>query len=262
MASILRFCLLGVVLAYTVSPLAAIFVVSLSPGRMNVIADGPFSLHWYKEAIASGTVQEAFFTSAVVACVVAAASTALGFASVRFVRRLTPAWGLIVSVLIGLPALVPAFVSGFSLHVYYQFIRLDGTLLGIILTQIVYASPFAFFLLFLAQENLNPEHEECARNLGASEYQITLQIVLPQLVKACVSAMIICGLISWDEFVVTWFVSGFHKTLPTLVYGMLGNTLDPSLYAVGSMVTMVSLTLAVLAAVALKQQIIDGLARR
>jgi spermidine/putrescine transport system permease protein len=98
--------------------------------------------------------------------------------------------------------------------------------------------------------------------LGASEYQIALQVVLPQLAKACAGTAIICGLISWDEFIITWFVSGFHKTLPTLVYGMLGNTIDPSLYALGTLITAVSLTLIIVLASVMKNQIISSLARR
>jgi spermidine/putrescine transport system permease protein len=134
--------------------------------------------------------------------------------------------------------------------------------LGIILTHVIYTSPVAFFLLYLSHRNLNPEIEECARNLGASEHQIALQVALPQLRKACISAGIICALISWDEFIITWFVSGFHKTLPTLVYGMLGATLDPILFAVGTLITMISLLLVVTLALLMRDQIMLGLARR
>jgi ABC-type spermidine/putrescine transport system permease subunit II len=262
MAPVLRFFILGLVLAYTLAPIVVILLVSVSPGLFQVITNQAPTFRWYQEALANPTAQTAFLTSAGIALVVAIISVALGFASVRFVQRLNPIISIACIILISVPALVPALVSGFSLHVYYQFIGLDGTLLGIVATHVIYASPIAFFLLFVAHRNLNPEIEECARNLGASEHQIAFHVVLPQLAKVCVGAGIICGLISWDEFIITWFVSGFHKTLPTLIYGMLGNTLDQSLFALGTLITLVSLTLLVVTAFIMRKQLTISLARR
>lgn len=262
MGPMLRFFILGFVLVYTLAPIVVILLVSVSPGLFQIIADQSLTFRWYQEAIASPTVRTALFTSAGVALVVAFISVGLGFASVRFVQRLNPTISIACIILISVPALVPALVSGFSLHVYYQFIGIDGTLIGIVATHVIYASPIAFFLLFVAHRNLNPEIEECARNLGASELQISFQVVLPQLSNVCVGAAIICGLISWDEFIITWFISGFHKTLPTLIYGMLGNTLDQSLYAVGTLITFVSLALFIATAFIMRKQLAIGLGRR
>jgi putative spermidine/putrescine transport system permease protein len=138
MVSVARFGFLAIVLAYTLSPLVAIFLVSLSTGQAQDIVGQTATFLWYREAITNSTIQQAFLTSIFVALIVAAASVALGFASVRLVRKLPPALALICIILISIPALVPAFVSGFSLHVYYQLIGLDGTLLGIILTHFIF----------------------------------------------------------------------------------------------------------------------------
>jgi spermidine/putrescine transport system permease protein len=262
MLAVLRYLLLSAVLIFTISPLASIFLVSISRGRLQDIASASFDLHWYKEALSNPIIVQSFFTSAFIAAAAAVLSVFLAFGSVRLVRRLPPAAALAFSVGIGIPAILPAFISGFSFHIYYQSIGLDGTVLGIVSTHVLYVSPIAFFLLYLSHRNLNPQLEDCARNLGASEHQVALQVVLPQLAKACIGAAIICALISWDEFIITWFVSGFHKTLPTLVYGMLGNTIDPALFAVGTLIILVSLAFVVAFALLMKDQIVSSLERR
>ncbi len=253
---------LALVLAYTLSPLAIIFVDSLSSARIQTASMHGLTLRSYEVALTSSAVQTAFLNSLLLAAMAGLVSVALGFASARLVRGLSPAPALIAMILLSLPALLPPIVSGFSLHVYYQIVGLDGTMPGILAAHVIYASPVAFFLLYVAQQNIDPEIEECARNLGASEAQIALRVVLPQLANVCIGAAIICGLISWNEFVITWFVSGFQKTLPTLVYGMMGNTLDPSLYAIGTLITLISLVLILISGLTMRKQIMSGLARK
>ena len=95
--------------------------------------------------------------------------------------------------------------------------------------------------------------EQAARNLGAGIGRVIFMVVLPQLWRALVAAGAISFLISWDEFILAWFVGGFTKTLPTVIYATLGTSFNPSLNAVGTVVILFSATLLLLAAFLLQR---------
>ncbi|TQF36707.1 hypothetical protein UNPF46_21380 [Bradyrhizobium sp. UNPF46] len=253
---------LGLVVLYTLSPLATILVESLIPGRNQAPSDSLLTLRAYRDAVADSTLRQAIFNSLVIAVTTGLLSGILGFLSARLVHELSARLVLACMIVTSIPAILPPIISGFSLHVYYQLIGIDGTLIGILAAHVIYVSPIAFFLLYIAESGLNPEIEDCARNMGASEMQIAAQIAFPQLANVFVGASTICALVSWNEFMITWFVSGFQKTMPTVIYGMMGNTLDPSLYAAGTLVTLLSFVLMVSSAVLMRKQIMYGLARR
>jgi len=130
-----------------------------------------------------------------------------------------------------------------ALLMYFQQIRLIGTLSAVIATHVCYASPFAMALIYILYERLNIELEQAASNLGASALRVIFQIVIPQLWPALVGAALLSFLISWDEFIMAWFVGGFAKTLPVVIYGMMGGAFNPSLNAMGTLSIGVSVIL-------------------
>ena len=124
---------------------------------------------------------------------------------------------------------------------YFQRIRLDGTLASIIIAHTCYCSPFAAALLRLQYKRLNVEIEYAAANLGATPFQVLRSVVIPQLRPAIIASLLLAFLLSWDEFVIAWFVGGFQKTLPVVIYGMLGSAVSPLLNAAGTLAMAVSL---------------------
>lgn len=244
---------LGVAAAYTLLPVIAIAVESVrGPG---------FTLDWYRQGLRNPVFWKAFATSLALAVTVGATSVLLGFGSVRLVLRLSRRMRMLAYLTISLPVLLPVLVSGFALHTYFSALGIDGTLLGLFFAQVAYVSPIAFFLLTMAHARLDPETEECSRNLGASEFDILVAIVLPQLRVPLVFTTIVCALISWDEFVITWFVGGFYRTLPVLIYGMLGSTLDRSIYAFATLITTTSILMLAIAVVVNRKNLSRALDR-
>ena len=118
-----------------------------------------------------------------------------------------------------------------------------------------YCSPFAFVVLFLAYQRLNPELEQAAVNLGATPSSVIFTIVLPQIRRSFVAALLLTALVSWDEFVLAFFVGGFTKTLPTVIYTTVATSFDPSVNALGVMVTICSATLLCLTAWLLRPEV-------
>ena len=61
------------------------------------------------------------------------------------------------------------------------------------------------------------------------------------------SAVTLTAAVSFDEFAVSWFVSGLNKTLPVIILEIVQGNIDPQVNAIGTFVFLISMTLVVLA---------------
>jgi spermidine/putrescine transport system permease protein len=100
--------------------------------------------------------------------------------------------------------------------------------------------------------------EQAAWNLGATEWQALLKVVLPWSIPGIAGAWLLAFTFSFDEFIIAWFVSGFQPTLPVAIYSMMAFNLDPSLNAMGTIIFAISILLLVGVEIFLLPIVLDG----
>jgi spermidine/putrescine transport system permease protein len=72
-------------------------------------------------------------------------------------------------------------------------------------------------------------------------------VIIPFCFPAIVAALFLTAAISFDEYMIAWFVSGLNETLPVRLLAMLQGQVSPRINAVGTMVFAVSIALVVVA---------------
>lgn len=236
---LLRAYLLAVTM-FVAAPLLSLMLFSFQEDKVPSLPIRALSLRWYHVAWHTDALHEGLLNSVKVGVTVAIGSTLLGFISARSLSRAGFRAKLAYAALITIPALVPILLSAIALLMYFERIHISGTLAAISIAHICYSSPFAMVLIHRAHERLNVETELAARNLGAKDLQVTLQVVAPQLWPTLLASALLCFLLSWDEFIIAWFLGGFRQTLPVVTYTMMGGSLNPSLNAVGTCAVLVS----------------------
>ena len=137
-------------------------------------------------------------------------------------------------------------------------INLQGTLLSVVLTHIVILIPTAIALVTIRLAQMPKDLEQAAWNLGASELQGLLRVVLPWSIPGIAGAWLLAFTFSFDEFVIAWFVSGFQPTLPVAIYSMMAFNLDPSLNAIGTIIFAISVLLLVGVEIVLMPILLDS----
>lgn len=216
------------------APVISLAMFSFQEGKIQSFPIEAYSMTWYLEALANHDIMVGVGNSVIVGVPVSVLSTVLGFLSAHLVCRRKSRSELGYIAFVSLPLVVPLLLSGMASVMYFQRIRLAGTLWAIVVAHTCFCSPFAFAVMRNPYERLNIELEQAASNLGASQWRVILQIVIPQLWPAITAAGLVSFLVSWDEFILAWFVGGFEKTLPVVIYGMMGTAFNPSLNAVGT----------------------------
>lgn len=222
-----------VALLFIYAPVFSLILISFQTSKIQAIQIDGYTTRWYWEALSNREFRDGVTTSIKVGLAVAVLSTVLGFKSAHILSRRRLKMQLLYIALVCIPVLIPLLLSGMALLMYYQQIRLEGSIWAIIIAHTCYCAPFAMGLIWNSYERLNEEIEQAAINLGASRFRVIRSVVLPQIWPAVVSAAIVSFLLSWDEFVIAWYVGGFTKTLPTIIYNSLGTSFNPSVNAIG-----------------------------
>ena len=107
--------------------------------------------------------------------------------------------------------------------------------------------PFGVLIMFAVFNRFSPAYEEAARDLGASSWQTFRHVVLPMIAPSLIGVGLFGFTLSYDEFARTLMTSGSYNTLPLEIYGMTTNVTTPVLYALGTVTTLFSFTIILIA---------------
>jgi putrescine transport system permease protein len=89
-------------------------------------------------------------------------------------------------------------------------------------------------------QTLNPQLEEAAMDLGARPGQVFWLVTLPMIAQSLVSAWLLTFTISFDDVVITAFLAGpGSTTMPLVIFSRARLGLDPSVYAVATVLVVV-----------------------
>lgn len=232
---------------FVFAPIVTSMVFSFNSDRFPTVPLGSFTLHWYETAFSRPEVWTAFRNSALVAVSAAALSTALGFATAytdyRYGFRFKPAYLALAL----LPPTIPLVIMGLAMLAWLGRLGLSGTLPGIVIAHTVMGAPFAMAICRLRLNQMDASLEPAAWNLGASPWAAMRMVVIPFCLPALVSAFCLTAAVSFDEFIVAWFVSGLNKTVPVMILEILQGNVDPQINAIGTVVFLTSMTLVIVA---------------
>jgi spermidine/putrescine transport system permease protein len=237
----------GLVLALVFAPILTSFIFSFDASRYATIPWGGFSTEWYRAAFADPDVIKGFRNTAVVAISSAVIATSIGFASAYTDYRYNFFGKSVYLSLALLPPTIPVIILGLSMLIYFSRIGISGELYSIIICHVVYSIPFAMALIRLRLAQMDRDLEKAAWNLGAGQWQALWEVILPFVLPAILAALFLAMAVSFDEYAMAWFVSGFHETLPVRILMLLQREVSPKVNAIGSIVVGISMALVMVA---------------
>jgi spermidine/putrescine transport system permease protein len=238
------------------APLAVLIAFSFNDSRRNVVWRG-FTFDYYGQALTDGALMQAFGNSLTVAALSTAASVVLGAgAAVALWRFRFPGKAALEGAL-ALPIVVPEICMGVAMLVFFARVApwpedlpwpLD---LGpIALSHIAFSFPFVAVVARARLASFNRELEEAARDLGAGEWAVFRDVLVPHLAPGLIAGALLAFSLSLDDFVITFFTSGPDTTtFPVKVYSMVRFSVTPEVNAASTL--LLALTIAV-TAVAMK----------
>lgn len=173
-------------------------------------------------------------------------ATILGFAAAYLDFRYRLFGKRAFVLLVAVPPAAPVSILGMAMLAFLSRIGLFGQIGGIMVAHIALASSFAMALIRLRLEEFGPELEPAARNLGASHLQALRHVVIPFCAPSILTVFLLSAAVSFDEFMVAWFIGGVHEALPVRILNLLQGQVNPKINAIGAVVLVISVSLVVL----------------
>lgn len=238
---------LAALFVFVFAPIVASIVFSFNSDRFPTLPLGHFTTDWYARAFSRPEVWTAIGNSLMVAAATSVISTCIGFATAytdfRYGFRFKPAYLALAL----LPPTLPLVILGLAMLAWLSQVGLSGTRIGIIIAHVVLATPFAMAICRLRLSQMDPSLEAAAWNLGARQWAAMRHVILPFVGPAIVSALCLTAAVSFDEFIVAWFVSGLNRTVPVMILEILQGNVDPQINAIGTVVFLASMSLVIAA---------------
>ncbi|MGV9801964.1 ABC transporter permease subunit [Mycobacterium sp. NPDC003449] len=248
-SSVGRHTYLPLVTIFMLLPLVVLFPVAFSDGDTIVFPPRTYSLRWFESIVTNPDWVNAAGTSLRIGGVVAVVATALAVLLVLGLgRSRNPLTGVIESIAMA-PLSVPTVVFAVGAYLAYaelfrltgRAIRLTDSEIGIMIAHTALTVPFAFVLVSAAYVGVDATLERSAASLGASPRRILGRITLPLMAPGLLASLLLCFLHSFDESVVSLFLSGLRvTTLPRLLWDGIRFGTSPDVAAVSALLLLLT----------------------
>ncbi|BBB11757.1 ABC transporter permease [Sphingopyxis sp. FD7] len=253
----------GAVMVFLYAPLVVLMIFSFNDSKRNVVWRG-FTTKYYEKALENNQLVEALVNSLTIAALATIVSLVLGAtAAVLLWRFRFPLKG-VVDGTISLPIIVPEICLGVAFLMFFAGVGWPNDLawpfnLGAItIAHITFCFPFVTMVVRSRLASFNREQEEAAKDLGASEWQVFRDVLIPHMKPALVAGALLSFTLSLDDFVITYFTSGPDTiTFPVKVYSMVRFSVTPEVNAASTLLILLTV---VLTFVALKAQGVKAIA--
>ncbi|CAM2186621.1 putative spermidine/putrescine transport system permease protein [Paraburkholderia sacchari] len=217
-------------------PLLVSVPVSLTPNDYLSMPGGTLSMRHYAVLFEDEGWLASFAQSGVIALVSASISVALGTLCAIGLWKIASRRGEAVRLVILFPLIVPPIVSALAFYRLWADWRLLDSYTGTILAHVVLTVPYVVVSVSTSLATLGLKVEQASRNLGANLYQTLRHVILPLIRPGVFSAAVFAFILSWDELVVTLFISSRHiYTLPRRMWDGMRENVDPAIAAVSTL---------------------------
>ncbi|ADD07395.1 ABC-type transport system permease protein (plasmid) [Natrialba magadii ATCC 43099] len=226
-------------------PILVVVLMSFDAGRYGLRWD--FTTEWYASLATRSDLIDSLWLSIQIGIVVMIISTVLAVVAAFGLSRFD--WpkrkGPIATYLIFVPLTLPIIIYGIGLYVFFTQLGIGRGFFPIVVGHVLYTLPFATLVVGAGVIGLDRTLEEAAMDLGADPLTTFREVTLPALMPNIVAAALFSFTLSFDEFLISFFVSGGGAVpLPVRIWGMVRADIEPEVYAISVVVLLISIAIA------------------
>ena len=242
----------AIVYAFLYLPIVVVVVFAFNGTQRVVTKWDGLSLKWFQVALGDEVVHAALRNSFLVAIPNAILATAFGTMAAlglqRVGKRLRIAFDTLTYMSVIVPEIVIALATLVLFATSFDFIESTfGTKFAfghatIIAAHVLFNTSLVLLLVRARLAGMDRSLTDASADLFATPWRTFRQITFPQLLPAVVAGFLLSFTFSFDDYVITTFVSGpGSSTLPLYVFGQVKRGVTPETNAVATM--MLALTL-------------------
>lgn len=228
-------------------PIIALIAFSFNDSKFSTEWTG-FTLHWYERLLERQDILDGLKSSIVVGLSATVISTLLGTLMALALARHVFKGRRLVEAFLYVPIVTPEIVVGISLLILFVALGVPLGLHTVVIAHVAFNVSFVVVVVLARLQGMDRNLEEAAMILGADELTTFWRITVPQLWPGIISGAMLAFTMSFDDYVITSFVTGTgSSTLPVVVYTMVRKNIEPSINAISTVVLVATTVLVIVA---------------
>jgi spermidine/putrescine transport system permease protein len=231
-------------LAFLYVPVLFLPLFSLNDSAFIAFPLVGFTTKWYAQMAADDAMLQALRNSLEVGAFTALISTTLGLLAAKALTRYRVPGGGAVLGFTSLPLFIPDIVLGISLLILLNIIAIPLSLMTVVVGHVLICVPFAMAVLMSRMEGFDKSLEEASLDLGENGWMTFWRVTFPLVLPGVISSILLTFVVSFDEFLIAYFLAGTDATLPIYIWGQLRFPYKlPGVLALGALILVASCVL-------------------
>lgn len=205
-----------------------------------------FSLCWYEAMLKNHGMMESLYVTIVIALLATIISTIIGTITAIGLSKSKKVLRTFISQVNDFPIMNPEIVTAIGLMLLFITFQIEKGFVTLLLAHIAFCIPYVILSIMPKIKSLDPNLADAAMDLGATPWQALVKVIVPQIMPGIVSGALIAFTMSFDDFVISYFVTGQGvKNLSIMVYTM-SKRINPSVNAISTLVVLlITITLTI-----------------
>lgn len=236
---------MALLLVFFYAPILFMIVFSFNSSKSLTHFTG-FSLCWYEAMLKNHGMMESLYVTIVIALLATVISTIVGTITAIGLSKSKKVLRAFVSQVNDFPIMNPEIVTAIGLMLLFITFQIEKGFVTLLLAHVAFCIPYVILSIMPKIKSLDPNLADAAMDLGATPWQALIKIIVPQIMPGIVSGALIAFTMSFDDFVISYFVTGQGvKNLSIMVYTM-SKRINPSVNAISTLVVLlITITLTI-----------------
>ncbi|HAG05186.1 MAG TPA: spermidine/putrescine ABC transporter permease [Lachnospiraceae bacterium] len=226
---------LGLMLFFFYLPIIYTVVFSFNESKSLSSFTG-FSLKWYEKMIHSHDMLSSVFYTVAIALLATAVSTVAGTVTAIGLSRSGKKLRGIVSQVNDLPIMNPDIVTAIGLLMFFSTISVKKGFLTMLLAHIMFCIPYVMLSVMPKLRSLDPNLLDAALDLGCTPMKAVTKVIVPQITSGIVTGALISFTMSFDDFVISYFVTGNGVNNISIIVYTMAKRINPSINALSAVI--------------------------
>ena len=224
-------------LVFFYAPILFMIIFSFNSSKSLTHFTG-FSLCWYEAMLKNHGMMESLYVTIIIALLATIISTIIGTITAIGLSKSKKVLRAFVSQVNDFPIMNPEIVTAIGLMLLFITFQIEKGFVTLLLAHIAFCIPYVILSIMPKIKSLDPNLADAAMDLGATPWQALVKVIVPQIMPGIVSGALIAFTMSFDDFVISYFVTGQGvKNLSIMVYTM-SKRINPSVNAISTLVVL------------------------
>jgi spermidine/putrescine transport system permease protein len=247
--------------AFIYAPILLIIIFSFNANPVNMMIWDGFTFDWYRTIFGFSkkltesalyldstdqlydAVKNSLLIASTTTMIATVFGTAIALAVARFRFRLKGFY----RALMFLPMIMPDIILGIALLIFFVNVKIELSVFTIVIGHCTFLISYVFIVVSARIADMDETLEEASADLGANGWQSFYRVTMPVILPGIVGGALLAFIISMDDLVITYFISGVDSTtLPVFIYGMLRRGIKPEINAIAVIILLSSMIIATL----------------